>query len=92
MRRFLLLVVAVVALAQFAEAAKPVAIGSRLEPFVDRFLVESFSGNAELVMHRPKPAEVVLVTGKPWEGNTSAYYTVFRDDDRLRMYLSLIHI
>ena len=86
MRRFLLLIVAFVVVAQLAEAARPLAIGSRLEPFVDRHLVESFTGNAELVMHRPKPAEVVLVTGKPWEGNTSAYYTIFRDEDRLRMY------
>ena len=86
MRRFLLLIAAVIVVSQLAEAAKPLAIGSRLEPFIDLYLVESFAGNAELVMHRPKPAEVVLVTGKPWEGNTSAYYTVFRDDDRLRMY------
>ncbi len=86
MRCLVLLCVAVLSLAVSSEAAAPVAIGSRLEPFIDRHLIESLSGNAELVMHRPKAAEVVLVTDKPWEGNTSAYYTVFRDDDRLRMY------
>ena len=37
-------------------------------------------------MHRPEPKEVVLVTDQPWEGNTSAYYTVFRDGDRFRIY------
>jgi hypothetical protein len=33
-----------------------------------------------------KPREVVLVADQPWEGNTSAYYTVFQDGDRYRMY------
>lgn len=71
MRCFVLLCVAVLSLAVSSEAAAPVAIGSRLEPFIDRHLIESLSGNAELVMHRPKAAEVVLVTDKPWEGNLS---------------------
>ncbi len=69
-----------------AAAAEPLAIGSRLEPLVDRFLIDSLSGGARQVMHRPEPREVVLVTGSPWEGNTSAYYTIFRDGDLLRMY------
>ena len=55
MRRFALLIAAVIVVSQLAEAANPLAIGSRLEPFIDRYLVESFTGNAELVMHRPKP-------------------------------------
>jgi len=28
----------------------------------------------------------VLTTDQPWEGNTSAYYTIFRDGDLFRMY------
>ena len=86
MRCPLLLILAVVACSQQGIAAKPLAIGSRLEPLVDRFLVDSFSGDAAQVMHRPAAKEVVVVTGKPWEGNTSAYYTVFRDGDIFRMY------
>jgi hypothetical protein len=29
---------------------------------------------------------VVLTADRPWEGNTSAYFTVFQDGDRYRMY------
>jgi hypothetical protein len=65
------------------EAAK---IGSRLEPFVDGHLIERTSGSARLVVQRPTPREVVLTADAPWEGNTSAYYTVFQDGDTYRMY------
>ena len=37
-------------------------------------------------LHRPAAREVVLTTNAPWEGNTSAYYTVFRDGPLFRMY------
>ena len=67
-------------------AADPVRIGRRLEPLVDEFLLEKLTGDAQQVLHRPEPREVVLVTGAPWEGNTSAYYTIFRDGDLFRMY------
>ena len=43
-------------------------------------------GDVAQYLHRPEPKEVVLVTDAPWEGNTSAYYTIFRDRDRYRMY------
>ncbi|MFO7906353.1 MAG: hypothetical protein ACQESR_28835 [Planctomycetota bacterium] len=69
-----------------ATAAEPVNIGTRVELFVDDFLIETMSGDVTQHPHRPVPKEVVLVTGAPWEGNTSAYYTVFQDDDRYRMY------
>ncbi|MCZ6793783.1 MAG: hypothetical protein O7J95_09260, partial [Planctomycetota bacterium] len=72
-----------------AVGAEPTAIGARLELFVDRALVERLDG-VELRTQRPEPREVVLVTDRPWEGNTCAYYTIFqdRDDtgDRYRMY------
>ena len=67
-------------------AAEPINIGSRLELFVDHHVVDRTTGGVELYVHRPKPEEVVLVTGKPWEGNTSAYYTLFQDGDLYRMY------
>ena len=67
-------------------AADPIAIGTRIEPLIDEFLLENVSGDAQQVLHRPVPAEVVLVTGAPCEGNTSAYYTIFRDGDLFRMY------
>ncbi len=69
-----------------ALAAQPVDIGSRLELFVDDYLIEELAGDARLQLHKPVPREVVLVTDRPWEGNTSAYYTLFRDGNRYRMY------
>ncbi len=63
-----------------------IAIGTRLEPLVDEFLIERMTGGAELRMHRPTPREVVIVHDAPWEGNTSGYHTVLRDGDVLRMY------
>ena len=71
---------------QSASAAEPVDIGSRLELFVDDFLIDSLSGGATQKAHQPAPGEVVLVTGEPWEGNTCAYYSIFRDGDIYRMY------
>ena len=56
-------------------------LGSRLELFVDDYLLDSLTDDATLRLHQPVPREVVLVTDQPWEGNTCAYYTVFRDDD-----------
>lgn len=67
-------------------AADPIAIGGRLEPLIDGFLLSDKSGDLRQDVHPPTPAEVVFVTGKPWEGNTSAYYTIFRDGDLIRMY------
>jgi hypothetical protein len=66
--------------------AKPLAIGSRLELFADDYVIDKLEGEASLHLHRPAPQEVVLVTDKPWEGNTSAYYTIFRDGDLYRAY------
>jgi hypothetical protein len=61
-------------------------IGSRLEPLLDDFLLQRLDGDARFRLHKPQPREVVLVADQPWEGNTSAYYTVFQDGDRYRMY------
>ena len=67
-------------------AAEPVQLGTRLELFVDDFLIEKMNGDVSHHLHRPEPKEVVLVTDEPWEGNTCAYYTIFRDGDLYRMY------
>ena len=69
-----------------AAAAEPIEIGSRRELFVDNLLIEKLDGQAALKVHQPEPQEVVLVTDKPWEGNTCAYYTIFQDGDLYRMY------
>ncbi len=69
-----------------ASGGEPIDIGSRLELFVDRHLVADLQGDARLHLHKPEPREVVLVTDAPWEGNTSAYFTLFQDGDLYRMY------
>ncbi len=84
-------VILTIVLGQFAASAatcpgEPIKIGFRRELFVDRHLIDKLSGTASLKLHRPEPREVVLTTDKPWEGNTSAYYTIFRDGDMYRMY------
>ena len=45
----------------------PLDIGSRLELFVDDWLVERFEGDASLHLHKPLGKEVVLMNDKPWE-------------------------
>ena len=48
-----------------------VDIGSRLELFIDEFLVDRLTGSAERRLHHPVPREVVLQfgeKGKPWDG------------------------
>ena len=80
-----LVLVAAVVLAGPLTGAEPIAIGSRLEPMVDDFLIEARDGVA-LELHHPIPQDVAIVFDNPWEGNTCCYVTVFQDDDRFRMY------
>jgi len=82
MKTCLLLIVA----AGMAAANEPIEIGSRRELFVDEFLIDQMSGGARLELHRPVRREVVFRTDAPWEGNGSAYQSVFQDGDRIRMY------
>lgn len=63
----------------------PIAIGGRRELLVDTHLVERMRGVA-LKLHTPTAADVVIECTEPWEGNTSAYYTLFEDEGRFRMY------
>jgi hypothetical protein len=84
--RFYLLVVVLQVAAVVSAKGEPIAIGSRLELFVDDFLIEQLNGDARQHVHQPEPKEVVLVTDRPWEGNTCAYYTIFRDGELYRMY------
>lgn len=66
--------------------SKTIAIGSRLELFADDFLIDVMGGGVRHQLHQPKAQEVAIVTDRPWEGNTCAYYTVFQDGDIFRMY------
>ena len=64
---------------------EPLDIGSRLELFVDDYLIESMEG-VEAKLHSPRPAERVLSFDRDWEGGNSGYVTVFQDGGRYRMY------
>ncbi len=75
-----------VAAAKQAESEEPLDIGSRLELFVDEYLIGRLEGGAQLRLHRPARQGVAMVTDRPWEGNASHWRTVFRDGDRYRMY------
>lgn len=68
----------------------PIELGSRRELFVDEYLIAELR-SATLKMHRPEPKEVVLVCDEPWEGNISAYFTLFADGERFRMYYRGAH-
>lgn len=72
------------------DASQALSLGSRRELFVDDYLIERLEG-AKLTAHQPVPQEVVFACEEPWEGNTSAYFTIFQDDDRLRMYYRGAH-
>lgn len=63
----------------------PIDIGSRRELLVDQYLIESMAG-ARLELNRPRRREVVFRTDRPWEGNGSAYQSVFFDGERFRIY------
>ena len=66
---------------------KPIAdVDTRLELFVDDFLIDSMTGGIARRLHHPVPREVALTFDQPWEGPTSIYVTVFLDDDRIRCY------
>jgi len=66
--------------------AQPIDIGSRLELFVDNYLIERLVGNAEIQLHHPKPQEIAIVHDAPWEGAGSGYHSIFKDGDKYRMY------
>ena len=66
-------------------ATEPIAIGSRLEPFVDHYLIEKLDG-CTLKLHEPKLAGVALQLDAPWEGSFCGYFTVIKDADIYRLY------
>ena len=68
-----------------SSAVEPIDIGSRRELFVDQYLIERLDG-VRLELHRPTRREVVFRSDAPWEGNGSAYQSVFQDGDRFLMY------
>ena len=70
------------------DSIKPqsINVGSRLELFIDNYLIEKLGGKADLRLHHPQPKEIVLVHDAPWEGSGSGYHSIFKDGDIYRMY------
>jgi hypothetical protein len=66
-------------------AAEPIAIGSRLEPLVDRFLIEKLD-RCTHKLHEPKLAGVALQLDAPWEGSFCSYFTTIKDGSNYRLY------
>lgn len=60
-------------------------LGSRLELFVDDFLIARQEGT-QLKLHAPRLAGVAIHFDRPWEGSFAGYITVLKDGDRYRMY------
>ena len=60
-------------------------INSKLELFVDDWLIEETNG-VSLQMHSPIPQEVVLEFNRPWEGSISYDPVVMTDGDRYRLW------
>lgn len=69
-----------------AQQIAPIDIGSRLELFVDDYLVDQFVGEVKLHLHKPVGKEVVLKIDKPWEDPTAGYFAVYPDGDKFCMY------
>lgn len=63
-----------------------IAIGSRLEPMVDDYLVERREGALEWKLHRPVRHPESLKLDRPWEGNNSNYGTILKYEGRYLFY------
>lgn len=62
-----------------------VNIGSRLELFIDTFLIEK-QINVQRILHEPKDEGIVLFFDKPWEGPFCGYATIIKDNAKYRLY------
>ena len=69
----------------FLSVSAPIDVGSRLELFVDDYLIAKLDG-VEQRLQTPRSAGKVLSFDKPWEGVTSDYHVVFKDEGIYRMY------
>ena len=54
------------------DTSSPLQIGSRLQLFLDDYLIESMVG-VRLQLHTPRQAGIVMNHDKPWEGTTPYY-------------------
>ena len=85
------LMLASILMTTIAYGSGAIHIGSRLELFVDYYLIDQLKGDAELRLHHPIPQQIVFRTDAPWEGNASAYQSIFQDGSVYRMYYRGLH-
>lgn len=85
-----ILLFAFASVAAMCGAAEPIDIRSRLELFVDDYLIDTMKG-ARLALHEPVSREVVIQHDVPWEGSVSTGHTVFQDGPLYRMYYRGAH-
>jgi hypothetical protein len=62
-----------------------ISLGSRLELFLDTFLIERLH-TSHLVLHEPEDAGPVLQFDRPWEGPFCGYCTVIRTEEKYQLY------
>ena len=74
-----------VAAAVVVQAQHPLNMGSRLELFVDDYLIQRLDG-ARLKLHEPKSAGVALRFDRSWEGEFSGFPKIVEDGDSYHMY------
>lgn len=55
-------------------------------PLSQKITVAKNSDETVFEPNIPVAGDVVFVADKPWEGNLSNYFTIFKDDDKYRMY------
>jgi hypothetical protein len=70
---------------QSTQPAEIIDLGSRLELFVDHFMIEKMD-RVQLRLHEPKDEGIVLRFDKPWEGAFCGYVTVIKEGDLYRAY------
>ena len=82
-----LAMIALLLMTAAASVSAPPAIdvGDRVQPIVDRHLIESLSG-VELRLATPHDEGEVFRFDRPWEGAFCAYATVITDGDRHLLY------
>ena len=66
-------------------AAEIRPLGSRLEMFIDRYLIDTLTG-VDLRLNHPLNAGTVLVFDQPWEGRYCIYVTVIKDGPLYRCH------
>src|SRR5688572_28045399 len=64
---------------------KPIELGSRLELFLDHFLIGKSAG-VSLTLERPHDEGIAVRFDKPWEGRFCGYATIIHDGPLYRFY------